>query len=209
MTIIIFQKIKIQQQPHETKRFIGIDQFLGKTNKIIEIQSLCSACEHRSTEVQPSSSESRTREANQFISKKGKGLELSQLKNHSSLRNKHRNFTGFKRGLLYIIKAREVSILAPRLWVKLSQLLTVRLRLYWKETGQEVKSERVSQKDKGHFEGRSPLPPQFTFYMCNYIKVVMCPKSVYITLQQHLQAQEKHSANVARGLPIQTCLTTR
>lgn len=78
---------------------------------------------------------------------------------------------------MYIIKARGVSISAPRLWVKLSQLLTVRLRLYWKKTGQEVKPERVSQKDKGHFEGQSPLPPQFTFHLCNYIKVVMCPKS--------------------------------
>lgn len=31
----------------------------------------------------------------------------------------------------------------------------------------------------------------------------MCPKLVYIALQQHLQAKEKHSANVANVLDMQ------
>lgn len=54
---------------------------------------------------------------------------------------------------------------------------------------------RKSQKDKGDFH--------HFFHPCSYLRVVMCPKLVYIALQQHLQAKEKHSANVANVLDMQ------
>lgn len=49
---------------------------------------------------------------------------------------------------MYVVKAREVSILALRLQGRLSQLLTVSLRLCCKKIVQETKSERV-RRTKG------------------------------------------------------------